>query len=69
MKDALFTPTPEQIAERQKPYRDDLARWPDMHQMPEPEERGRWNPVAVVVLTYAAAICVVVAWVVAARVL
>jgi hypothetical protein len=64
MKDALHKMTDEERERRMNTYRNDLANWPDMAQMDEPEERREWNPVALMVLTYVGILCVVVAWVV-----
>jgi hypothetical protein len=45
----------------------EIAPRGDMEQIPEPEERREWNPVALMVLTYAAVLAVVIGWIAAER--
>jgi hypothetical protein len=67
MKDALHMMTDDERERQMAQYRNDLANWPDMAQMDEPEEPSRWNPIAIVVLSYAAALAVVIGWIAAER--
>jgi hypothetical protein len=46
----------------------EIAPRGDMAQMPEPEQRKReWNIIAILVLSYAGAIAIVLGWLIAAR--
>lgn len=60
MNGHMIPRTAEEEAEMQAPYRDDLARWPDLHQMPEPEERPSGRLAGFV--AWAAAVSLALAW-------
>ena len=64
MNRALRPTTDEERAEQIAHDKIILFRegWPDMHQMPE-DEPTNWNPIAIVLFTWAAILAVVIGWI------